>query len=128
MSEIENRSIEIYTMNHILIVEDEIRIASFVEKGLRNHGYKTTIAADGETALQFIEKKSYDLLILDLGLPVKSGWEVLRELNTKNYTIPTIIITAQERIESIENISFFIQKPFRFQVLLNKVKACLNLI
>ena len=60
-------------MSRILIVEDESRIAAFVEKGLRKNGFSTAIAADGEQALLMTQSNDFDLLILDLGLPIMNG-------------------------------------------------------
>lgn len=67
-------------MPNILIVEDEPRIASFIEKGLRSQGFTTTILTDGLYVLDVIQSATFDLLILDLGLPGKDGFQVLEEL------------------------------------------------
>ena len=65
-------------MSRILIAEDETRIASFLEKGLRANGFTTDVVADGEDALRLARSGKFDLLILDIGLPGKDGFEVLR--------------------------------------------------
>ncbi len=62
-------------MPNILIVEDEPRIASFIEKGLRSQGFTTTIVTDGLYVLDVMQSGTFDLLILDLGLPGKDDWE-----------------------------------------------------
>ncbi|MGH7998845.1 MAG: response regulator [Brasilonema sp.] len=82
-------------MNQVLIVEDEARLAAFVEKGLRKNGFSTTVAADGEQAIHMAENSHFDLILLDLKLPVKDGWTVLRELR-RNHSkqFPIIIMTA----------------------------------
>jgi DNA-binding response OmpR family regulator len=70
-------------VSRILIVEDESRIASFLEKGLRANGYATEIAIDGADALRLVRLGDYDLVILDLGLPDLDGFEVLRRLRSE---------------------------------------------
>ena len=67
-------------MTRILIAEDEERIASFLEKGLHSNGYSTEVAADGNEALRLARTGLFDLLLLDIGLPGKDGFAVLREL------------------------------------------------
>jgi len=121
----------ILTMFRILIVEDESRIAAFLEKGLQKNGYETAIATDGEEALQIIQKGSFDLLLLDLGLPIKDGWTVLREIRQTQQKIPDVIIlTARsddgDRLNSIQlGAKGYITKPFRLDELLSRVQSIL---
>jgi two-component system, OmpR family, copper resistance phosphate regulon response regulator CusR len=122
----------ILTVSRILIVEDEPQIAAFLEKGLRKHGYETTIATDGEEALQMLERGLFDLLLLDIGLPVKDGWTVLKELQKRQREIPDVIVlTARsddsDRLNSIQlGAKDYITKPFRFNELLNRVHDLLG--
>ena len=67
-------------MNRILIAEDEARIASFVEKGLRSNGMTATVVGDGQSALDLAMSGDFDLLVLDIGLPRLDGFTVLRRL------------------------------------------------
>ena len=119
------------TMSQILIVEDEPRIAAFLEKGLQKHGYDTAVAIDGEEAIQMVQKDVFDLLLLDLGLPIKDGWTVLKELQQHNQPVPAVIIlTARadddDRSQSIRlGAKDYLTKPFRFNDLLDRVKAIL---
>ena len=119
------------TMSQILIVEDEPRIAAFLEKGLQKHGYDTAVAIDGEEAIQMVQKDVFDLLLLDLGLPIKDGWTVLKELQQHNQPVPAVIIlTARadddDRSQSIRlGTKDYLTKPFRFNDLLDRVKAIL---
>jgi two-component system, OmpR family, copper resistance phosphate regulon response regulator CusR len=113
-------------MNRILIAEDERRIAAFVEKGLQKHGFSTAIATNGEQAVQMVQSEQFDLLLLDIGLPIKDGWAVLEELRDRGKQIPTIIVSAREDVK--ENIAIgqyrindYLKKPFRFQDLLTRV-------
>jgi DNA-binding response OmpR family regulator len=105
-------------MNRILIVEDESRIASFIDKGLKKNGFQTAIATDGEQALKMVSQHSFDLLLLDVGLPIKDGWTVLAELRHQGQQIPVIIVTAKEEKEQPYLADDCITKPFQFQDLL----------
>ncbi len=84
-------------MTLILIAEDEPRIASFLEKGLRASGFATVIADTGTLAAGLLRQQTFDLLILDLGLPGKDGHEVLQELRRRGGNrLPVIIFTARD--------------------------------
>jgi DNA-binding response OmpR family regulator len=85
-------------MNRILIVEDEARIATFIEKGLRARGFTTNWVEDGKNAIAMAINTKFDLAILDLGLPDKDGLEVLEELRGQGLTIPEIVLTARDHI------------------------------
>ncbi len=118
-------------MNRILIAEDESRIAAFIEKGLRSHGFTTVIAGDAESATQMVLGSTFDLLILDLGLPGKSGFEVLEELRGQGEKIQVIILTARDDIEDKvtgfeAGADEYLTKPFRFEELLVRIKARLR--
>ncbi|NJM74007.1 MAG: response regulator transcription factor [Scytonema sp. RU_4_4] len=119
-------------MNQILIVEDEARLAAFVEKGLRKNGFSTTVAADGEQALHMTQKSSFDLILLDLKLPIKDGWTVLRELRTHSKQFPIIIVVTamsdeQNRSAALKGgANDYVTKPFSFHDLLERVRAQLG--
>ena len=118
-------------MTRILIAEDEARLAAFLEKGLRAGGYTTTVASDGETASVLARDEDFDLMVLDLGLPVKDGLEVLRELRRSGQRLPVIILTARgdpdERVAGLEaGADDYIGKPFHFEELLARVKVRLR--
>ncbi|MBE9004665.1 response regulator transcription factor [Fortiea sp. LEGE XX443] len=118
-------------MNRILIAEDEIRIAAFIEKGLRSHGFTTTVASDAHAATNMALSSYFDLMILDLGLPGKDGLNVLEELRGQGENLPVIILTArdniQDKIAGFEaGADDYITKPFRFEELLVRVKARLR--
>jgi CheY-like chemotaxis protein len=87
-------------MSRILIVEDEPRIASFLEKGLRANGFLTTVAADGDKAAAIAQPGDFDLVILDLGLPGRYGLQVLSAIHQRSRTLPVIILTARDGVES----------------------------
>jgi two-component system, OmpR family, copper resistance phosphate regulon response regulator CusR len=111
----------------IAIAEDEDRLAAFIEKGLRKNGYDTTIAADGLEALQSLQQFSVRLLLLDLGLPVKDGWEVLQVVRTQMPDLPIIVVTAATDERDRQRVlaagaDDYLPKPFRFSDLLAKIE------
>jgi DNA-binding response OmpR family regulator len=114
-------------MSRVLIAEDEPRIASFIEKGLRANGFSTAVAADGGTARAQAAGGEFDLLVLDIGLPVMDGFEVLRRLRAERNPIPVIILTArdsvQDTVAGLEGgADDYMPKPFRFEELLARVR------
>jgi two-component system, OmpR family, copper resistance phosphate regulon response regulator CusR len=114
-------------MNRILIAEDEERLAAFIEKGLRKNGFGTALALDGQEALQMSNKEEFELLLLDLGLPIKDGWDVLRELRKQGEQLPIIVVTAMadesNRTTALKlGANDYLTKPFKFSDLLEKVK------
>lgn len=118
-------------MNKILIAEDESRLAAFIEKGLQKNGFSTSVAEDGERALQMAETGDFAMLLLDLGLPIKDGTIVLQELRDRGETLPIIVVTARsdERELAIvlqKGANGFVTKPFRFSDLLEKIKTTLS--
>jgi DNA-binding response OmpR family regulator len=118
-------------VNRILIAEDEPRLASFLEKGLRSNGFVTSVAEDGRKASTMARDEEFDLLVLDLGLPGKDGTEVLRELRAAGQRMPVIILTARDdvsdKVTGLEGgADDYVTKPFRFEELLARVRARLR--
>jgi two-component system, OmpR family, response regulator QseB len=118
-------------MSHILIAEDEPRIASFIEKGLRSNGFTITVATNGLEALHLAQDNPFDLLILDLGLPQKDGLEVLEELRGQGRTLPVIVLTARDdihdKVAGLEGgADDYVTKPFRFEELLARIRVRLR--
>ncbi len=118
-------------MSRILIAEDEVRIASFLEKGLRANGFTTTVAADGHEAVALAGSGSFDLLILDLGLPGRDGFDVLGELRGRGSKIPVVILTARDSVrDTVAGLEGgaddYITKPFSFEELLARVRVRLR--
>ncbi len=110
-------------MSSILIAEDESRIAAFIQKGLEKNGFKTAIASDGEEALLMAQSDDFDLLLLDLGLPIKDGWTVLKNLRSQGKQIPIIIVSAFDVTNEVAEVDDYITKPFRLQDLLMRIKV-----
>jgi DNA-binding response OmpR family regulator len=118
-------------VNRILIAEDEGKIASFLEKGLSSNGFVTTTVADGESAYQFARSGQFDLLILDLGLPLRDGLSVLKALRSEAIGIPVVILTARDStadtVSGLESgADDYVRKPFAFDELLARVRLRLG--
>ena len=118
-------------MSHILVAEDEVLIAQFVEKGLRAAGYSTTHAQDGETALMLARGGAFDLVLLDIGLPALDGFTVLRRLRGEGVRTPVIVLTArdtvQDTVAGLEGgANDYVTKPFQFAELLARVRLRLR--
>lgn len=120
-------------MSRILIAEDEPRIAAFIEKGLRQNGFTTTVIENGNEVVSAAKGGDFDLMILDLGLPGKDGWAILAELRRQGDQMPIIIVTARDisekrwldvDVEAAAND--YITKPFRFKDLLERVRMYLS--
>lgn len=117
--------------DQILIAEDEPRIATFIEKGLRASGFSTAIAKDGHEALSMAQSGDFNLLILDIGLPGKDGWMVLEELRGQGEQLSIIILSARDdvsdKVAGLEGgADDYVTKPFRFEELLARVRARLR--
>jgi len=115
----------------ILLVEDEEKVARFVERGLKAELYMIDVAGDGKTALYHLEHFSYELVILDLNLPDISGHEVLRCIRKDNRPLPVLILTARDSIaDKVENFEQgaddYLTKPFSFTELVLRVRALLR--
>jgi len=118
-------------MSRILIVEDEPGIASFLQKGLRAEGYTTVAVDDGGTAISVARDDAFDLVVLDLGLPGRSGLEVLAALRARGERLPIIILTARDGVDATVagldgGADDYLTKPFRFEELLARVRARLR--
>jgi len=118
-------------VTRILIAEDEERIVSFLEKGLRSSGYVTTAVFTGPDALASARDQDFDLLILDLGLPGIDGQEVLRQLRARGERLPVVILTARDGVDDTVaglegGADDYVTKPFRFEELLARIRVRLR--
>jgi len=115
----------------ILLVEDEIKMASFIQRGLKEEDYVVDVANDGEKALFQAEINPYDLIILDVILPVKDGITVCRELRSKKINVPILMLTSKDRVRDKvlglnSGADDYLAKPFAFEELLARISALLR--
>jgi DNA-binding response OmpR family regulator len=118
-------------MSRILIVEDELGLSSFLEKGLGSRGYSTKVVDDGAAAIAIASDEDFDLVILDLGLPDVDGLSVLRELRRRGERMPVIILTARDDLgDKIEGLDAggddYVTKPFKLEELLARIRVRLR--
>jgi DNA-binding response OmpR family regulator len=115
----------------ILIIEDEPKVSAFVQRGLMAERYAVDVTADGRSGLEMAECYSYDLIILDLMLPVLAGPDVLTRIRRFNSCVPVLVLTARDSIQDKVKIfdlgaDDYLTKPFAFAELLVRVKALLR--
>ena len=115
----------------LLLVEDDPRVSGFIKKGLEAERYSVDIAADGEQGLDMGLSGLYDLVILDVLLPVRSGIELCREFRANDIKAPVLMLTAKDTVE--DKVAGFgvgaddyLTKPFAFEELLARVQALLR--
>jgi len=115
----------------ILLVEDELKVARFVQQGLQAEGYDVEVAADGKLGEKKAQSGAFDLILLDVLLPKKNGFEVLQSLRKEKLKTPIIMLTARGTTEDIvSGLDFgaddYLTKPFAFNELLARVRSHLR--
>lgn len=116
---------------NILVVEDDPKTAGYLTKGLSESTFVVDTARDGESGKELASTREYDLILLDVMLPRKNGWDVLAELRRAGKTTPVIILTARdpvaERVKGLElGADDYIIKPFAFSELLARIRTVLR--
>lgn len=116
---------------NILIVEDEQKVAAFISKGLEVHGFTTEVAYDGQIGLRKAQSLSFDLIILDVNLPLMNGFEVCKHLRETNVKTPVLMLTAlgttKDKVLGFDlGADDYLVKPFEFDELLARVKALIK--
>ncbi|TRX45852.1 response regulator transcription factor [Fulvivirga sp. M361] len=113
----------------ILLIEDELNVASFIKKGLDEEGYEVTISHDGESGLAILSENQFDLLILDVILPKMTGLDVCGKIrDSENKQLPILMLTALGTTESVVNgldsgADDYLTKPFKFSELLAIIRT-----
>lgn len=115
----------------VLLVEDEIRLAHFIKKGLKEAGYAVDVAHDGEEGLYLSNEETYDLVILDVMLPKLSGIELCKKLRANKKETPILMLTARGEVENkVEGLNSgaddYLTKPFVFTELKARINALLR--
>lgn len=117
----------------ILVVEDEKKVASFIKKGLEEEYYSVDTAYDGKEGYRLAINEEYDLIILDVMLPYKDGFTLLKEMRAENVLTPVLFLTAKESLtDKISGLNLgaddYLTKPFSFEELVARVRALLRRI
>ena len=112
----------------ILVIEDDPTVGQYVKRGLEEHRWAVDLVADGEEGERRASSEAYDLVILDMRLPTKSGTEVLHALRAKGFERPVLVLTAQDAVDAKvatlrAGADDYVTKPFAFEELLARVEA-----
>ncbi|MBI4404558.1 MAG: heavy metal response regulator transcription factor [Deltaproteobacteria bacterium] len=115
----------------ILLVEDEIKTASYLQRGLRENGFVVDVAYDGEDGLHLAQERIYDLIIVDVMLPHRDGWSLISELRRSGNQTLALFLTARDalsdRIKGLElGADAYLVKPFAFSELLANIRTLLR--
>jgi DNA-binding response OmpR family regulator len=112
----------------VLVIEDDPTVGQFVKRGLEEARYTVDLVADGEEGESLAKSQPYDLVVLDLRLPGRSGQQVLRNLRARGFEKPILVLTAQDAVDAkVETLRAgaddYVTKPFAFEELLARVEA-----
>lgn len=112
----------------ILVVEDDRKVAGFIEQGLREEGYAVDLAADGDEATLRAHVNEYDVILLDVVLPRKNGFQIAAELRREGRNTPILMLTSRDAAEDVvrglnAGADDYLAKPFPFDVLLARIRA-----
>jgi two-component system OmpR family response regulator len=115
----------------VLLIEDDIKIASFIIKGLKAEGFAVDHAADGENGLHLAMTEPYDLAVIDIMLPGKDGFEIVTALRHAKRSLPVIILSArgatEDKVKGLQlGSDDYLTKPFAFSELLARIQALLR--
>src|SRR5512145_1433433 len=112
----------------VLVVEDDRKVAGFIEQGLKEEGWIVDVAPDGEEATMLAHVYQYDVILLDVVLPKKNGFQVAAELRREGRNTPILMLTSRDAVEDVvrgldAGADDYLSKPFRFEELLARMRA-----
>ena len=112
----------------VLVIEDDLTVGQFVKRGFEEQRWSVDLVADGEEGERLAKGQPYDIVILDMRLPGRSGLDVLRNLRAKGFERPVLVLTAQDAVDAkVETLRAgaddYVTKPFAFEELLARVEA-----
>src|SRR4030095_13234213 len=112
----------------ILVVEDDRKVAGFIEQGLREEGYVVDVAPDGDEATMLAHVYESDIILLDVVLPKRNGFQIANELRREGRNTPILMLTSRDAVDDVvrgldAGADDYLAKPFRFEELLARVRA-----
>ena len=115
-------------MLKVLVIEDEPKVSSFIRQGLEENGYEVEVAFDGMLGLRFASTNNYDIILLDIIIPLINGIELCRKLREINAAVPVLMLTAlgttKDKVDGLEaGADDYLVKPFEFDELLARIKS-----
>src|SRR5205085_6485368 len=117
-----------FRIMRILVIEDDPTVGQYVKRGLEEHRWAVDLVADGEEGERRASSEAYDLVVLDMRLPGKSGMDVLQALRARGFERPVLVLTAQDAVDAKVSTlragaDDYVTKPFAFEELLARVEA-----
>lgn len=115
----------------ILVIEDEKKVSAFIKRGLEQESYAVDVVGDGIEGMHYVEMNQYDVIVLDIMLPKKSGLEVLKEIKAAGTKAPVLLLTARDTVDDrVKGLDLgaddYLTKPFAFEELLARIRVLMR--